>query len=80
MGPDSSPRSKPRDVDGIQAELEQLQDKPKDHDEKSVEVNLVVPGEEPRPIFISANLSVEMKQALLNLNYMLRCQGLTLLN
>lgn len=57
-----------------QAVSEQLQDKPKDQGKELVkeilspkEKNLAAQGEEPRVIFISANLLVELKMAVLNL-------------
>lgn len=45
-------------------EPEQLQDKPKDQGEKLDEVNVAAQGEELRPIFVSANLSKEMRERI----------------
>lgn len=44
---------------------EKEREKPKDQGEEVAEVNLTTKNEEPRPIFMSANLSVELKQATL---------------
>lgn len=54
--------------DKSQAELDQLQDEQKDQGEELVEVYLAVPWEEPRPIFINANLSNKLKQELFDLS------------
>lgn len=76
-GLDSSPGSRPLDIscftgeeadkEESEAGPEQLQNKLKDWGEELVEVNLAAPGEELRPIFISDNLSSEMKRALFGL-------------
>lgn len=45
-------------------EPEQLQDKPKDQCEKLDQINIVAQGEEPRPVFISANFLIERESNL----------------
>lgn len=77
MGPDSSQESAPLDIscfaderdnkEDSQVEPKQLQDKPKDQGKKLIEVNLAALEEEVRPVFISANVSQEMKESLLRL-------------
>lgn len=44
-----------------------MRDQSKDHGEKLDEVNMAARGEEPRPIFISTNLSKEMREQVIQL-------------
>lgn len=46
---------------------EQGSEKPRDKDKELVDVTLTTKDNEPKPIFMSANLSVELKQVILSL-------------
>lgn len=51
----------------LEDEPEQFQDKPKDQDEKLNEIKITAQGEEPKPIFINASLSREMREQVIQL-------------
>lgn len=74
MGPDPPRESGPPNVSYFveeggkpEDEPEQLRDKPKDQSEKLDEINIAAQGEEPKPIFISASLSREMREQVVQL-------------
>lgn len=50
----------------VHPESQQLHDRPKDQGKELIQVNLIEEGKEAHHIFISADLSSYLKQALLN--------------
>lgn len=74
MGRDPLQESRPANAaylveegEKTEEEPEHLQDKPKDQGKKLDEINLATRGEEPRPIFVSASLSKEMREQVVQL-------------